>query len=153
MYDDVRELVTKSDGPFAVINCVCRQAKDKLGDSCKLTDIRETGVMFEDMASITIGNGLGRKITKDETLELFDRAEREGMILQPENNKKPMFVCCCCCLCTTACKVGAITLKKRSKEWVPPKDHDALYKKIMVQKLRPWGTLQMMGKSLLGKNF
>jgi Pyruvate/2-oxoacid:ferredoxin oxidoreductase delta subunit len=217
MYDDIRELVKNSDGPFAVLNCVCRQTKDEVGEPCKLTDIRDTCITFENMAKVVIGGGVGRKITREETLELFDRAEREGMVLQPENNKKPMFVCCCCgcccgvlavakklerpvtffhtnyfaqveqesctgcetcvdrcpmeavsvsggiaevdldrcigCgLCTATCKAEAITLHKKTKPTVPPKDHDALYKKIMMQKLGPWGAFQVMGKSLLGKN-
>jgi hypothetical protein len=42
-------------------------------------------------------------------------------------------------------------LKKKEKENVPPKDHDALYKKIMMERIGPLGTLRMMGKIITGK--
>jgi ferredoxin len=32
-------------------------------------------------------------------LDLLDAADREGLVLQPENTKKPLFVCCCCGCC------------------------------------------------------
>jgi hypothetical protein len=38
-YDDVRNLVEKSPGPFSVANCVCRQMKDMRGQHCKYSDI------------------------------------------------------------------------------------------------------------------
>ena len=51
-------------------------------------------------------------------------------------------------LCITTCKASALQLKKKGKETVPPKDQDSLYKKIMMEKLGPWGTAKMMGKML-----
>ena len=59
--------------------------------------------------------------------------------------------CIGCGLCTTTCEPQAITLVKKAKETRPPKDHEALYKKIMMQKLGPLGAMKVMGKSLLGK--
>jgi ferredoxin len=215
-YDDTRALVTSSPGPRAVINCICRQAKDKLGDPCRQTDIRETCIVFEEFASMSISHGIGRELSKEETLELLDRAEVEGMVLQPENNQHPKFICACCgdccsvltavkeyprpadlyhtnyqaaidgdlctgcgicvercqmeavvvsngaaavdldrcigCgLCTTTCESHAMTLVRKERQTRPPKDHDAMYRRIMMQKLGPWGTMKMMGKSLLGK--
>jgi Fe-S-cluster-containing hydrogenase component 2 len=58
--------------------------------------------------------------------------------------------CIGCGLCVTTCEQNAIELKKKEKETVPPKDHDSLYKKIMMEKLGPWGTLKMMGESIIG---
>ncbi|MDX1315267.1 MAG: hypothetical protein R3356_07170, partial [Eudoraea sp.] len=37
-YDNARGLISRSPGPFAVMNCVCRQAREKLGDTCKQTN-------------------------------------------------------------------------------------------------------------------
>jgi hypothetical protein len=42
-------------------------------------------------------------------------------------------------------------LKKKSEETVPPKDHDALYKKIMMERLGPWGTAKMIANMSLGR--
>jgi electron transport complex protein RnfB len=216
LYDDARALVNNSEGPFALINCICRQAKDKLGDPCKQTDARDTCLVMKDFADTLINDGRGRALSKEEAIAHLDRAEREGLVLQPENSRDPIFICsccgCCCALlsavkqyprpvelyhtnyqaqvdqalctgcetcvnrcqmdavsvtngvssvnlercigcglCTTTCEAGAITLVKKTKEIKPPKDHDALYKKIMMQKLGPVGAMKVMGRSLMGK--
>ena len=215
-YDDIRQIVQKSEGPFVVMNCICRQAKDLVGDPCKQSDVRETCVALDRMARVCIENGSGREMSKEETLGVFYKAEELGSVIQPANSQNPMFICCCCgcccgvlgmakrfprpaeyfhtnyfaevdselckgcekCLsrcqmeaismddgiasvsldrcigcglCTTTCKAKAIQLKRKESEFVPPKDHDALYKKIMVERFGPLGALSMMGKSILGK--
>jgi hypothetical protein len=54
-YDNARAIIEKSPEPFAVMNCVCRQEKEKMGNPCKQTDIMQT--------SFTLGKAaLGRKI-------------------------------------------------------------------------------------------
>jgi len=98
-YDDINALVNNTKGPIAVINCVCRQAKDKMEDPCKKTDIRETCFIFDKPAEYFIRNKQGRKISKEEALELFEKAEKTGLVLQPENTQKPKFICCCCGCC------------------------------------------------------
>ena len=42
--------------------------------------------MFDAKSYLT---GKGRTITKDESLEIIDRAEREGLVLQPGNSLQP----------------------------------------------------------------
>jgi ferredoxin len=103
---------------------------------------------------------------------MLDWAEREGLVLQPENNRNPLFICCCgvlrmlkkflrpaervhvnyfaeanhvlcagCGLCVSTCTSDAVDLVRKGREVVPPKDHDAMYRRIMMK---------IMGKSLLG---
>lgn len=215
-YDSARQIVQDSEGPFSVLNCICRQAKDVTEDPCNLSDIRETCIGFQHMAQAAIDLGVGRKISKEETLEILDRAEEVGMVIQPENNQNPLFMCCCCgcccsvltmakklptpssyfntnyfaevdselcvgcrkcvgrcqmeavlmvddiaevdldkcigCgLCATTCKVDAIQLQIREEKEAPPKNHDALYKKIIMEKFGPWESVKMMSKGILGK--
>jgi electron transport complex protein RnfB len=215
-YDDAKQLIMSTHGPFAVLNCVCRQSKDLLGEPCKLSDIRETCIAIKEIAEVCIDGGVGRSISKEEAFELLDRAEKVGMVLQPENNQNPSFICCCCgcccgvltsvkrfprpsdyfhsnffaevdpdlcqacetCLqrcqmdaislvdnvarvdrdrcigcglCVTTCEANALHLTKKRNETVPPKDHDSLYKKIMMEKLGPWGSLKMMANMSLGR--
>jgi len=107
-YDDAKQLIVDSKGPFGVINCVCRQSKDLLGQPCKLSDIRETCICIQEAAKMFINKGIGHEITKEETLELLDRAEKVGMVLQPENNRNPLFMCCCC-----GCCCGILTSVKK----------------------------------------
>jgi hypothetical protein len=46
-----------------------------------------------------VGHGAARFIGQQEMLQLLDAADREGLVLQPENTKTPLFVCCCCGCC------------------------------------------------------
>ena len=95
-YDDIRQIIKNSDGPIAVINCVCRQTRDVIGESCTSTDLRETCITFRENTEYYLKHGIGRSISKDETLGILEKAQEAGLILQPENTEHPGFVCCCC---------------------------------------------------------
>jgi Pyruvate/2-oxoacid:ferredoxin oxidoreductase delta subunit len=107
-YDNALLTIQNSEGPFAVLNCVCRQAKDKIGQPCKQTDIRETCIALEEIAQTCIDNGMGRQISREDTLKLLERAEETGMVLQPQNSQRPEFICCCC-----GCCCGVLTSAKK----------------------------------------
>lgn len=98
-FDDVRELVRSSKGPFAVLNCICRQGMELLDQPCRQTDIRRTCLTLESMARATLHSGVGRAVSRDEMLGLLDRANQVGMVLQPANTRRPLFICCCCGCC------------------------------------------------------
>ena len=59
--------------------------------------------------------------------------------------------CIGCGNCVVTCPSNAITLEKKEKEIVPPKNFDALLQKIMMKKRGFVGSLKMMGKMLLKK--
>jgi Fe-S-cluster-containing hydrogenase component 2 len=208
-YDDAREIINKTDEKIAVIRCICRHGQDLLGESCKHSEIRDTCILFEDIARFAIGSGQARVVSKEEVLEILDQAENSGFVLQPENNQKPHFICCCCgccchvlktvkkfprpveyyhsnyyakvdtdlcdmcwecmdkcalealsmendgttvdldrCIgcgvCAAACPAGAIALHAKGDPYVPPKDHDALYKKILRERVGTLGMLKMV---------
>jgi electron transport complex protein RnfB len=98
-YDDARELIAGSAGPWAVLNCVCRQGKDLVGEPCRQTDVRKTCLTLKGVARQVLESGSGEELTREQALGLLDRAEREGMVLQPENAQDPLFVCFCCGCC------------------------------------------------------
>jgi len=108
-YDDITAIIKNSPGPFAVMNCVCKQAKDKLGKSCTQTEVRETCILLEGGVDFAKNLGVGREISRKETLRLITRAKKIGLVLQPENNQHPHFVCCCC-----GCCCGVLTAAKFS---------------------------------------
>jgi len=95
-YDNIRQIIENSDGPIAVANCVCRQTKDIIGESCTKTDLRETCIMFRDNTEYYLNHGIGRSISKEEALGILEKAQEAGLVLQPENTQRPTFVCCCC---------------------------------------------------------
>ena len=98
-YDNARALIEKSTGPFAVMNCVCRQAREKMGGSCKQTSIMETCFTLGNSATFMMDKGVARELNRDQMISLVTRAEHEGMVLQPQNTQDPGFICCCCGCC------------------------------------------------------
>jgi Fe-S-cluster-containing hydrogenase component 2 len=98
-YDQIRAHVEASPGPFGTIPCICRRGKDLVGESCKQTKHRDNCLMFGGAARWAADSGTGREISRQEMLDLLDQADKEGLVLEPENTKSPMFVCCCCGCC------------------------------------------------------
>ena len=107
-YDQLRAYVESSPGPFGAITCICRHGKDLVGESCKQTKLRDNCLMMGRAAEWAANSGAGRAISRQEMLDLLDQADKEGLVLQPENTKSPMFVCCCC-----GCCCGVLTSAKR----------------------------------------
>ena len=96
-YDDVRQLVAKSPGPFSVANCICRQMKDLRNQSCRYSDLRETCLQIgPGHARRYVDMGIGRYISREEAFRILDQAQEAGFILQPENSQRPDNICCCC---------------------------------------------------------
>jgi formate hydrogenlyase subunit 6/NADH:ubiquinone oxidoreductase subunit I len=98
-YDQIRAHVEASPGPFATIPCICRHGKRLVGESCKQTKVRDNCLMIGGAARWAAESGTGRAISRQEMLDLLDQADKEGLVLEPENTKSPMFVCCCCGCC------------------------------------------------------
>ncbi len=107
-YNDIRKYVEASPGPFAALNCICRQGKDLTGAPCRQTKQRQNCLMLGEMAAKTIAKGVARAVSKEEMLGLLEEADREGLVLEPQNTQEPAFVCCCC-----GCCCGVLTSAKR----------------------------------------
>ncbi len=215
-YDDARRLIGESEGPWAVLNCVCRQGKDLLGQPCRQTEIRRTCLARKGIARHALATGIAEPLTREGAVALLDRAEREGLVLQPENAQDPLFICVCCgcccgvlamarhfprpadfvhsnhraavdpdlctdcetcrprcpmealrtadgrtavdlgrCIgcgaCVVTCPSDALRLVEKDRTSVPPKSHQALYRKILVERFGLLGTGLMMGKAALGR--
>ena len=95
-YDDVFKII-ESRSIISVANCICREAKEIQGKNC--SHIRETCFQFGGGAHHYIKHGLGRKIEKEEAIEILKKAQKDGLVLQPGNSKKPFAFCCCCDCC------------------------------------------------------
>lgn len=98
-HEDMRRYVESSAGPFAAIHCICRQGKDLTGEPCKQTTERRNCLMIGPAARSTVEAGIGREMCREEMLAMLERADREGLVLQPQNTQAPMFICCCCGCC------------------------------------------------------
>ena len=107
-YDDARALLGDSPGPWATINCVCRQGKDLLGQPCRQTTQRRVCLAIGPVAKGLVASGKGEALSREQVLQLVERAERDGMVLQPSNTREPVFVCFCC-----GCCCGVLTMAKQ----------------------------------------
>jgi len=107
-YDDIRKFVEASPGPFAALNCICRQGKDLTGEPCRQTKERQNCLMLGPAATMMIEKAGAREVGKEEMLGLLEQADREGLVLEPQNTLEPLFVCCCC-----GCCCGVLTTAKK----------------------------------------
>ncbi len=98
-YDNIRHLINESDGPFVIINCICRQVKDLDGDPCKATNRRELCFGVGKFATAYTDFGWGHEVSKEEMLTILKQNQDEGLVLQPSNSKNIEFVCSCCGCC------------------------------------------------------
>ena len=96
-YDDMRLYVKNVNKPIQVANCICKQGEALLGNPCKQTDDIELCLLFGSKSYAE--RDQAREISKAECLTILDRAEKEGMVLQPGNTMEPFCICICCGCC------------------------------------------------------
>lgn len=108
LYERAEELV-RGHKTFAVANCICRQEQRILGKGCDKPE--ESCLSFGMAADIMVRTGRGRAISLEETLEILERAEKVGLVLQPNNAKNTVFICTCC-----GCCCGVLRSLKRYPE-------------------------------------
>ncbi len=104
-YDDIRRYVRSVKDEISVADCVCRQAVEIAGGAPRRPDLRETCLMFGNIARFYIESGYARSISREEAIVILERAEEAGFILQPGNSRRPKFICCCCPDCCHALKM------------------------------------------------
>ena len=107
-YEDIRGYVASSAGPFATMDCICRHGRELQGEKCRQTNLLENCLTLGVAAREMVRIGQARSISREQMLDLLDAADKEGLVLQPENTKNPLFVCCCC-----GCCCGVLTSAKR----------------------------------------
>jgi len=101
-YDELSTVLESIEGPFASINCVCRQAMELIGKSCKATSRMDVCMGWGDFAQLYIDEGWAKEVSKDEVLEILKKNQEDGLIIQPGNAQKPDFICSCCSCCCEA---------------------------------------------------
>jgi ferredoxin len=98
-FDEIGQLLQQAEAPFAVFECICRKKKAMDGKPCRATSRRETCFATGSMAQGVLRNGIGREITLEGSLALFEENQKEGLVLQPSNTEKADFICSCCGCC------------------------------------------------------
>jgi len=98
-FDEVTTLLQQAEEPFVIVECICRKKKSIEGESCKVTDRKETCLATGNIAQMALASDVGRKITRDEAMPIIEQSQKEGLVLQPSNTKKAEFICSCCGCC------------------------------------------------------
>jgi ferredoxin len=98
-FDEVAALLQETDGPFVILDCICRKKKRMVGETCQVTDRRETCLGIGGLAHSVLESGIGREIDRDEAVAIITANQKEGLILQPSNSVQADFICSCCGCC------------------------------------------------------
>ena len=83
--------------------------------------------------------------------ECVEKCQLEAISIEDEGAVVDLDRCIGCGVCVATCPNNAIALLTKESVYVPPKDHDALYKKILTERFGMSGMLKMMPKIVLGK--
>ncbi len=96
-YEQVENII-KSQSKILVAPCICRKEHTIMDKGCD--KISEACLIFGGSAYIYESRGIGRTISQGEALDIVKEAEKQGLVAQPSNAKKPMNICLCCeCCC------------------------------------------------------
>jgi electron transport complex protein RnfB len=106
-YDELKTIIENIGRPIALSECICRKGKDMIGESCKKTSLRESCFSFRNAAKSLIEKGDAREVTIEEALKIIEKAQEDGLVLQPGNSIRPAMICTCC-----GCCCGILTNQK-----------------------------------------
>lgn len=100
-YEKAEEMLGTQD-KILVAPCICRREQAVAGHGCD--NPVESCLVFGMGADYYQRNGIGRVIDQQEALDILERANEAGLVLQPGNARKLMNICCCCGCCCQALK-------------------------------------------------
>ncbi len=95
-YDRVSEYIEKADY-IAVGVCYCRHHGELLGHPCDKP--KDVCMAFGPQARYVAERGFGKLISKEEALQILDRAEEAGLVHCSSNTGKYINFICNCCNC------------------------------------------------------
>jgi NAD-dependent dihydropyrimidine dehydrogenase PreA subunit/DNA-binding Lrp family transcriptional regulator len=95
-YEKAKALV-QGRSKIRVVPCICRLEHDLVGEGCDHP--KETCLVFGAGAHYYERRGIGRDVSPEECAEILERADKAGLVLQPNNAKRLTNICCCCGCC------------------------------------------------------
>ena len=95
-YDKVTEYITMSDH-IAVGTCYCRHHAELMGDTCDRP--KDVCMSFGPGAKFFAERGFSKLVSKEEALQILDRAEKAGLVHCSSNTSKSIGFICNCCSC------------------------------------------------------
>ena len=98
-WERISDIMAKENS-FAVGTCTCRQAAKLDGNPCKIKDVPlETCVFFGKSADFIVDRNFGRRLTREELIDLLKSFEKFGLIHNINNTMGDNIVLCNCCGC------------------------------------------------------
>jgi electron transport complex protein RnfB len=95
-YEEAQEII-KTRRKILVAPCICRREHKMVGEGCG--KLEEACLIFDWSAVYYQKNKVGRIIDADEALAILAEGDKQGLVLQPSNGKKPAAICMCCGCC------------------------------------------------------
>jgi Pyruvate/2-oxoacid:ferredoxin oxidoreductase delta subunit len=114
LYDDVRCMLrnTPEESLFVLINCICKQSQDLMGEPCKVTNHRRHCMSIGSSSQAYLDRGQGVRISKEEAVKLLEWQIEQGLVLQCGNYADELREVCACCGCCCGVLGSAKKLKK-----------------------------------------
>jgi len=82
---------------FAVAHCPCRQHAKADGKGCD--HLTEACFHFDSMGQYIVEHGMGRRISREETVDLLRKCNEDGLVHMTENYRGRITTICNCCSC------------------------------------------------------
>ncbi|CAB1071272.1 hypothetical protein D1AOALGA4SA_1187 [Olavius algarvensis Delta 1 endosymbiont] len=119
------ESMVEAQSFCAVAHCPCRQMHAQVGDACDHS--LENCLHFGSMGRYMVEQGLARRISPEDTLQILKEANQEGLVHAVENIEGHLGTICNCCGCCcvfleTKNKMGLHTIS--SSNYVAHVDSD-----------------------------
>ena len=95
-YDELRKIL-ESQKTIVLAECICRKKSAILGHPC--VKPLENCFVFGAMGEFYAENGLGRRISLQEGLEVLQKNEEVGLVPSPANAQRAGGMCSCCGCC------------------------------------------------------
>ncbi len=98
-YDQVRTYIEDAE-PISVSTCYCRHEALLIDEQDVCGMPNEVCMSFGANAEYLIERGLGRRVTKEEAMDVMRQAEEAGLVHATLNTQRIDFICNCCrCHC------------------------------------------------------
>jgi formate hydrogenlyase subunit 6/NADH:ubiquinone oxidoreductase subunit I len=97
-YEDVVKIVESRDY-WCVTHCACKHRKNIDPDTPECKYPVEVCLHFDHLARYIVDNGLGREITKEETLDILRESAEAGLVHGASTWKERVDTICNCCKC------------------------------------------------------
>lgn len=110
-WEEINTLIKDSGDSYAVIECVCRKLSDKSGESAGEPNF-EWCLTIGHYADYLIRTGKGRKLTKEEFMDILHKSEEKGFVHNVSNAYGPSpieYICNCDYKTCITTKVAAYT--------------------------------------------